>query len=197
MESPPNRDQPGTAPDLEFLMSRYQDGDLGAASALIRLVSPPLYRFLAADRTSRQDVEDMLQEAWLQVHKARHTWRPGEPLLPWLYAIARHVKVDSYRKRQRISGRERPVEFLPELVATSAGSPQGLHDFETMVASLPVGQKEVVTMLKVTGMSVEEVARATASTAGAVKLKAHRAYEKLRRLLAPPERSDHKNGGSK
>ena len=49
--------------------------------------------------------------------------------------------------------------------------------------SLPESQREVIVMLKVSGMSLEEVARATASTVGAVKLKAHRAYEKLRRVL--------------
>jgi len=38
-------------------------------------------------------------------------------------------------------------------------------------------------MLKVNGLSIEEVARATSSTIGAVKQKAHRAYERLRKLL--------------
>ena len=59
-------------------------------------------------------------------------------------------------------------------------------DFETMIAGLPEAQKEVVTMLKVGGHSLEEVARATSSTVGAVKQKAHRAYEKLRAMLPAP-----------
>ena len=42
---------------------------------------------------------------------------------------------------------------------------------------------EVITMLKISGMSLEEVARATSSSVGSVKQKAHRAYEKLRGLL--------------
>jgi RNA polymerase sigma-70 factor (ECF subfamily) len=48
---------------------------------------------------------------------------------------------------------------------------------------LPESQREVLIMLKVNGLSVEEIARATSSTVGAVKQKAHRAYEKLRNLL--------------
>ena len=51
------------------------------------------------------------------------------------------------------------------------------------MAALPESQREVLTMLKVNGLSVEEVARATSSTAGAVKQKAHRAYRRLRDLL--------------
>ena len=58
-----------------------------------------------------------------------------------------------------------------------------LPEFESLMAALPDGQREVITMLKVGGLSLEEVACATSSTVGAVKQKAHRAYERLRKLL--------------
>jgi RNA polymerase sigma-70 factor (ECF subfamily) len=51
------------------------------------------------------------------------------------------------------------------------------------VAVLPDNRREVVTVLKVDGLSLEEIASVTASTTGAVKQKAHRAYERLRRIL--------------
>jgi RNA polymerase sigma-70 factor, ECF subfamily len=51
------------------------------------------------------------------------------------------------------------------------------------VAALPKSRREVLTMLKVNDLSIEEVARATSSTVGAVKQKAHRAYGRLRNLL--------------
>ncbi len=53
-----------------------------------------------------------------------------------------------------------------------------------MLGQIPESQREVILMLKVSGMSLEEVARATSSTVGAIKQKAHRAYAKLRELLA-------------
>ena len=58
-----------------------------------------------------------------------------------------------------------------------------LPTFDELVAALPDSQREVVTMLKVGGLSLEEVARATSSTVGAVKQMAHRAYRRLRELL--------------
>jgi RNA polymerase sigma-70 factor (ECF subfamily) len=61
-----------------------------------------------------------------------------------------------------------------------------LPDFETLMTFLPESQREVVTMLKVLGMSVEEVARVTSSTVGSVKQKAHRAYGRLRTILQKP-----------
>ena len=83
---------------------------------------------------SRGDAEDMLQDAWLRIHRVRHTYRPGEPLRPWVYAIARRVRVDSYRKRHRIGSRESAVEALPELSVVKNGE-NNLPAFEELVAS--------------------------------------------------------------
>jgi DNA-directed RNA polymerase specialized sigma24 family protein len=55
--------------------------------------------------------------------------------------------------------------------------------FDELVAALPDSQREAVTMLKVGGLSLAEVARATSSTVGAIKQMAHRAYRRLRELL--------------
>jgi RNA polymerase sigma-70 factor, ECF subfamily len=172
--------------ELEILMSGYQRGDQSATTSLIRQVSPLLLRFFTSQFGSRAEAEDLLQDTWLQIHKARHTYRPGEPVLPWIYAIARHVRVDGYRRAQRIRSREQTMSPLPE---PSAGAvPAPALDFDALVAVLPASQREVVSMLKVSGMSLEEVARATASSVGSVKLKAHRAYEKLRSVLKGGDR---------
>ena len=167
--------------DLERLMVRYQQADRVAATALIELLSPQLLHFFAGELGSRDDAEDMLQEAWLRIHRVRHTYRPGEPLLPWVYAIARRVRVDDYRKRRRKS-REMGMDVLPEPSVRYEPPAEG-PAFQELVASLPDSQKEVLTLLKVDGLTVEEVAQVTASTAGAVKQRAHRAYERLRTLL--------------
>jgi len=176
----PDRCAAGTAESLEQLMKRYQHGDADAAAALIDRVSPQLYRFFMAQVFSRKYAQDLLQDTWLRVHQARHTYRPGEPALPWIYAIARHVRVDGFRKRRRIEVRERGVETLPE--RAPAGSAPG-PDLEALLAALPESQREVIAMLKIADMSLEEVARATSSSVGSVKQKAHRGYEKLRELL--------------
>jgi RNA polymerase sigma-70 factor (ECF subfamily) len=175
-------------PDLARLMMQYQSGDATAVTFLVEALSPQLYRFFASQMGSRTDAEDMLQDAWLRIHRVRHTYRPGEPLLPWVYAIARCVRVDNYRKRQRIASRETPADVLPELPAHQEQA-SNLPPFEELVASLPESQREVLTMLKVNGLSIEEVARATSSTVGAVKQKAHRAYERLRNLLEQAPRA--------
>ncbi len=162
-------------------MLRYQQADPDAAGSLVELLSPRLYRFFAAQMGNRTDAGDMLQDLWLRIHRARHTYRAGEPVLPWVYAIAHRVRIDGYRRRRRMS-REIGMDVLPE-PAAQHDTPSGQPRFDELLAVLPESQREVLAMLKADGLSIEEIARATASTTGAVKQKAHRAYERLRSLL--------------
>jgi len=170
--------------NLEILMARYQQGDFGAATDLIERISPQLHRLFAAQSVNRADADDLLQETWLRIHKVRHTYRPGEPALPWFYAIARHVRVDHYRKSLRTTGGERQMEAMSKGAATYPAESDHADGLEALLAPLPDSQREVIEMLKVVGMSLEEVARATSSSVGSVKQKVHRAYKKLRETMS-------------
>jgi RNA polymerase sigma-70 factor (ECF subfamily) len=167
---------------LDCWMERYQQADRRAPAALVGTLSPALLRYFMSQGASREQADDLLQETWLRIHRVRHTYRPGMPVLPWIYAIARRVRVDGYRRTRRIALHETAMDVLPERTGqVEVRNPR--PSFETLVAALPEAQREVVTMLKVGGLTLEEVARATSSTVGAVKQKVHRAYDRLRKLL--------------
>jgi RNA polymerase sigma-70 factor (ECF subfamily) len=183
-----------SASDLEMLMARYQQGDFAAATALIHRLSPQLHRFFVIQFASRGDADDLLQETWLRIHEVRHTYRADQPVLPWLYAIARHIRVDHYRKARRTTAREARLEEMPVAAIPPWGSGR-TPDLEALLAPLPKSQREVIEMLKVAGMSLEEVARATSSSVGSVKQKAHRAYERLRERLSGVEVGRGRAGG--
>jgi RNA polymerase sigma-70 factor (ECF subfamily) len=170
-------------PNLEILMARYQDGDSAAASALVDHVSPQLFRFFAAQISSRAEADDLLQETWLRVHKVRHTYRTGEPAMPWFYAIAHHIRVDHYRKAVRSAAGERRLMESQE-AATMPNDARPMEEVAILLAPLSASQREVLEMLKVAGMSLEEVARATSSSVGSVKQKVHRAYKRLRKAAS-------------
>jgi RNA polymerase sigma-70 factor, ECF subfamily len=171
--------------ELRRLMVGYQKGEVHAVEELVRRLSPGLLRFLSASHLSRSDAEDLLQECWMRIHHSRHTYCSTEPVLPWIFAIARHTRLDGYRRRRRRDSREVLVANPPESIAPTspmlAIEPDQLLQ---LLDSLPESQREVILMLKFLGMSLEEVARATSSTVGAIKQKAHRAYEKLRLTLS-------------
>ena len=174
---------PGVS-SFESLMVRYQEGDFAAATALIEACSPRLYRFFLAQAQSRIDADDLLQETWLRIHRVRHTYRAGQPALPWFYAIARHVRIDHYRRAMRGATNELELEQQTRRGETLARQPDDEYDLDTLLAPLSQSQRELLEMLKVTGMSLEEVARATSSSVGSVKQKVHRAYKKLRETMS-------------
>jgi RNA polymerase sigma-70 factor (ECF subfamily) len=181
--------------NLEMLMVRYQQGDFGAATSLIGRISPQLHRFFLAQSESRADADDLLQETWLRIHKVRHTYRPSEPALPWFYAIARHVRVDHYRKSIRTAVGEQKLEAMSKEASPVPGESDHAHSLEALLAPLPESQREVIEMLKVSGMSLEEVARATSSSVGSVKQKVHRAYKKLRETMSATGFPKGRSGG--
>jgi RNA polymerase sigma-70 factor, ECF subfamily len=170
---------------LRDLMVLYQQADSAAVEELVVSLSPMLLRFFAVPMVSQSDAEDMLQDCWVRIHRARHTYRPADPLLPWIFAVARHTRLDAYRRRRRLVLRETLMAETPEPPAPYFSRDRNVRagDVFAMVNRLPDTQRDVIVMLKVAGMSLEEVARATSSTTGAIKQKAHRAYQSLRRMI--------------
>lgn len=163
---------------IESLMREYQAGDPAASNELVRRVSPALYRYFLHHTQRPAEAEDLLQDTWLRLHRARATYRPEEPAMPWIFAIANHTRLDRLRKHLRRP--EIAMDFPPEVAVPESPPETGV---EELLRGLPDSQREVLLMLKVSGMSLEEVAQATGSSVGSVKQKAHRAYEKLRSLL--------------
>jgi len=181
--------------NLETLMARYQQGDFAAVTALVDRITPLLHRFFLAQHESRPEADDLLQETWLQIHKVRHTYRAGEPVLPWFYAIARHIRVDHFRRSMRVTAGARKLEVMTKTEPTSRSAPDHGGNLEALLAPLSRAEREVIEMLKMAGMSIEEVARVTSSSVGSVKQKAHRAYQKLRQRLAGMGHGKGRSGG--
>jgi RNA polymerase sigma-70 factor (ECF subfamily) len=163
-------------------MEGYQQAEAGAASVLVERLSPQVFHYFLGQVRDRSQAEDLLQDFWLRVHKARRTYRAGEPVLPWIFAIARRTQIDDFRRRSRIARYEFQSDNLPETSVEKAAG-DSPHQIEDMLKSLPAAQRETLLLLKVSGLSLEEVARATGTSVGAVKQKAHRAYEALRKLF--------------
>jgi len=170
--------------ELLALMVRYQAADQSAVTELVGRLSPRLLRYFVASGVPVHDAQDLLQECWMRIHRSRHTYRATEPVLPWVFAIARHTRLDGHRRTRRRQAREEltadPPDTRTELPDSSSNDVDALL---RLLKILPDSQRDVVLMLKVSGMSLEDVARATSSTVGAVKQRAHRAYAALRKAF--------------
>ena len=174
-----------TYPDDPFpeLMARYQAGDMSAFEEIYRRTTDAVGSYLGrwSDAAGRAD---LVQETYLQVHRARRTYRPDLPFRPWLFAIARHVAMWASRRKARRWSREIGVEQYPE-AAAEAAEPDVLakRRVEEALDRLPAEQREVVWLAQVEGMSSIEISKVTGATPGAVKVRLHRANAKLRSWL--------------
>ena len=175
-------------------MKRYQEGASEAAAELVASLSSQVFAYFASQVRERSRAEDLLQDFWLRVHKARHSYRPGEPVLPWIYAIARRVRIDDYRRKSRIYRHEMQAEPLPEPPPASPAANGSSFSIDELLRDLPPSQRETVLLLKVAGLTLEEAARAMNTSVGAVKQKAHRAFEKLRRNFGTKSGIEHSQG---
>jgi RNA polymerase sigma-70 factor (ECF subfamily) len=167
---------------LEDLMAGYQRDEPNATAELVDRISPRILRYFARAPLIGSYAEDLSQEFFLRIHKARSSYRPGMQVLPWVFGIARHTKVDGYRSLMR-TGLLRDVPLDGH--ADSIPCPHTLDgelDAIRLIERLPEGQRQVILMLKIGGMKLNEVAGASGSSLGAVKQKAHRGYCRLRSL---------------
>ncbi len=171
---------------LAELLARGQRGDQAAYESFLRESSVVLRAFLARRMTSASDrTEDVLQETLLTLHRARHSFLPGRPVGPWLYAICEHRIAEFYRRYRRMAAVEMSTD-LPEVAAADGSEPEaeGVRSLVLeALGKLPRKQRAIIESLKLRDLSVKEVALQSGMSESAVKVTAFRGYEAIRKLL--------------
>jgi RNA polymerase sigma-70 factor (ECF subfamily) len=162
-------------------MQGAQHGDREAYRCLLDDIAPALTSFLRRRTVDPQDLDDVYQETLMALHRVRHTYQPSRPFEPWLFGIARHVAADHARRRRTRARWEVITDAPPETGSQGDGAiPRQL---EQALAKLSPAQRETIELLQLEGLSPAAAAARLGATAGAVKVRAHRAYKALRRLL--------------
>lgn len=181
-------------------MARYCDGDASAFRELYAAVAPRLYGYLVKMTRHRALADDLLQQTFLKVHRARAAYVRGADPLPWIYAIAHRTFIDEVRKTKRAIVKVGEGDELPEIRAGLTGDADDRRDEPAdpelvqaaldALAQLPEQQREAVVLTKLDGKSVAEAAEIAGTTVGAMKVRAHRGYEALRKLLGGAARKE-------
>jgi RNA polymerase sigma-70 factor (ECF subfamily) len=176
----------------EELFEAHCRGEPGAFAELVRRRGPALLALLRRGLATPEEAQDLLQQTFLHAHRARHDFRPGARLQPWLYTIALNLKRETLRRRGRrlVEARSETIEdeaaaqASPEEVATGADRVRRL---EAALAKLPAAQREVVELHWRHDLSFGELASVLGIGVSAAKVRAHRAYKTLRDLLGSHE----------
>src|SRR5690349_13195954 len=139
--------------DPRDLMQRYQDGDAGAFRELYALVSPRLLGYLLKMARSRAVAEDLLQQTFLKVHRARGAYVRGADPLPWIYSIAHRTFIDEARKNKRAIVHA-VGDDVPDVAAQAPDEPidpELTKQALDALAELPEQQREAVVLTKLDG----------------------------------------------
>jgi RNA polymerase sigma-70 factor (ECF subfamily) len=165
-------------------MVDYQAGRLEAFDRLYGAIAGPLRRYLTALTRNGPEAQDLLQEAFLQIHRSRHTYDRAQPVLPWVFAITRHVYLMSLR-----AARRRPLRTAEGVEAEELPVPpevEGLADrlaLRAAVGRIAADRKEAMLLHHVWGFSFREVGAIQGVTESAAKLRSSRGMAELRRFL--------------
>jgi len=184
----------------EELMVMFQQGNTAAFERLFERYRLPLFNFLLRLlHFQRESAEDVLQEVFIKLAKARELYEPRSPFRPWVYTIARNHGLNHLRSRA-VASAQKNISF-DELTEPTSDRPgrelAGKDDTFKAIASkdevgrldqiidrLPSPAKEVFLLHAVEGLPHEEIAKVLDLNPATVRTHFHRARAQLCRVLA-------------
>lgn len=180
----------------EALMLAYARGDAASFERLYARHKGPTYRYLLRHTSNRATADELHQDVWMRVVRARERYRPEARFTTWLYTLARHRLVDHFRSKGGVvaaSLDQDSADGLPDTPAeepSSAGDPlvrvldeESGNRLLAALADVPGLQRDAFLLHVEAGLSLVEIATLTGVPAETVKSRLRYAYRRLRAAL--------------
>ena len=173
--------------DDSALMLRYRDGDVAAFETLYKRHKDPLFRYLVRLSASKDTAEDVFQEVWGKIIKARANYQQTAKFSTFLYRVAHNCFIDHVRRNKRhrhthavdvdsqVSSRDEPE------VATE----KSLARRKLLIAlkSLPQEQRDVFLLYEEAGLTIGAIAKVVGANHETAKSRLRYANQKLKASL--------------
>jgi RNA polymerase sigma-70 factor (ECF subfamily) len=167
-------------------MARYAGGDDDSFGEVYDALAPRLHRFLMQQCRERTRAEDLVQQTFLRIHRARGSFTAGSRVVPWAFAIARRLMIDGFRAGAREQlGSDDELEHLP----SPHSADEELHVAQLSrvlhreLARIPESQRVAFELVRQHGLPLADAAAALGVSVMAVKLRTHRASKALRAAI--------------
>ena len=174
----------------EALMERYRDGDAGAFDVLYVRHKGGLFRYMLRQCGNRAVVEELFQEVWMNLIRARTAYTVQAKFTTYLYRLAHNRLIDHYRSQAGGAAASFDAEDGPALdsiagargndPAVSADARQQAAQLLRLIGELPAAQREAFLLQQESDMSVEDIAQATGVSRETAKSRLRYAIAKLR-----------------
>ncbi|HEY4371135.1 MAG TPA: RNA polymerase sigma factor [Burkholderiales bacterium] len=188
MAEPPKRPMAAAGSD-EALMLAYAEGDATAFEELYARHKGGLYRYFVRSLREPGVADELFQDVWANLIKARATYTVEAKFSTWLYRMAHNRLIDHYRRAQLVQfvpveGEEGEPQDWPASDApgpeVQVASRQAAAQLKKLVEALPPAQREAFLLQAEGGLSLEAIAEATGSGRETVKSRLRYAFDKLR-----------------
>lgn len=164
---------------FRHLMIRAQGGDRLCYSTLLVECEKWLRRYFAR-KISPAAIDDLVQETLISVHRKRASYDPARAFLPWLAAIGRYRWIDSLRKIYRHDHGQLYEDMIADPQDEDVATRVSL---ERLLGMIPAKQAEVISLVKIEGLSIIEAAAQTGQSESLVKVNIHRGLKKMSALI--------------
>ena len=178
------------APEDTALMLRYIDGDVAAFETLYRRHNDALYRYLLHRCRHPDSAEDIFQEVWGKIIKARSSYRPTAKFTTFMYRVAHNCFIDHIRRNKRHS---HTVDVEPDSYPNPSESPETLTErglllrrLDAALQELPEEQRDAFLLHQEAGLTVDQIASVTGSNFETAKSRLRYAVKKLRAAIGEP-----------
>ena len=169
--------------NVDRAMERYAAGDDSAFEEIYDVISPRLLGFARRRTGNDARAQDIVQQTFLQLHRACGDFRPGMRLRPWIMTIALNLGRDLLRRRGRRPEHVLEEEALPGIPVEEGPDQDVARRVRAALSGLPREQREVIELHWFEQLSFNEIATIVGASSGAVRVRAHRGYVALRRTL--------------
>jgi RNA polymerase sigma-70 factor, ECF subfamily len=180
------------------LVRRAQAGDRAAFRRLFDLYHRRVYQMAVAMLRHPQDAHDVVQEAFVRVHRHLPDFQGNSSFYTWLYRISMNLVYDQLRKTQRqvdyddTLGRAEDGHDASHLTPVIDGADPGrtharkelAAEIQTALATLPEHHRQVILLREVEGLSYEEIAKIMNVPKGTIMSRLFHARRKMQRALA-------------
>jgi RNA polymerase sigma-70 factor, ECF subfamily len=187
----------------EQLFQKYTDGDEHGFQILMERYEPRIQGFLRKRLNDEERVEDLTQDTFLRIHRARESYDPSRKFSTWIHTIANNLLKNEFRNRSRrretvfselrpesspSGGPSRPVEFQADVSDPEQETYRSelREAIDTAIERMDEHHRIPFVMREVEDLSYEEIAEAIGIPVGTVKSRLNRARNAFRSLLPVP-----------
>jgi RNA polymerase sigma-70 factor, ECF subfamily len=190
--------------DDSQLMRRVQAGELACFDLLVDRYRPALVRVASGMLGDPVLAEDVVQETYLAVFAARHTFNPSLPFRTWLWTIllnqcrrhrARRMRHPQQLLRSALEGDANPADrdlsrhdpTTPETGLAAVLKREQSDQLQQLLTKLPETQADAIRLRFFAGLTYDEIAQSMGISLGGAKLRVRSGLSKLSRRLRGDE----------